>query len=31
MKSTGLKYWQFRYTKPDGREGLIQIGPYPRC
>jgi len=30
IKPTGLKYWQFRYTKPDGREGLIQIGPYPR-
>ncbi|MFM0319747.1 integrase arm-type DNA-binding domain-containing protein [Paraburkholderia nemoris] len=30
VKSTGLKYWQFRYTKPDSREGLIQIGPYPR-
>ncbi|KLU22239.1 integrase [Caballeronia mineralivorans PML1(12)] len=30
VKPTGLKYWQFRYTKPDGREGLIQIGPYPR-
>ena len=30
IKTTGLKYWQFRYTKPDGREGLIQIGPYPR-
>jgi len=25
-----LKYWQFRYTKPDRRAGLIQIGPYPR-
>jgi hypothetical protein len=30
IKPTGLKYWQFRYRKPDGREGLIQIGPYPR-
>jgi integrase len=30
VKPTGLKYWQFRYNKPDGREGLIQIGPYPR-
>ncbi|MEQ5837989.1 integrase arm-type DNA-binding domain-containing protein [Paraburkholderia acidicola] len=30
IRVTGLKYWQFRYTKPDGREGLIQIGPYPR-
>ncbi len=30
IKSNGLKYWQFRYMKPDGREGLIQIGPYPR-
>lgn len=30
VKPTGLKYWQFRYTKPDGREGLVQIGPYPR-
>ncbi|RIV65962.1 tyrosine-type recombinase/integrase [Burkholderia pseudomallei] len=30
VKPTGLKYWQFRYMKPDGREGLIQIGPYPR-
>ncbi|MFM0287924.1 tyrosine-type recombinase/integrase [Paraburkholderia megapolitana] len=30
VKPTGLKYWQFRYTKPDGREGLIQIAPYPR-
>lgn len=30
VKSTGLKYWQFRYTKSDGREGLIQIGPYSR-
>ncbi|RDK01607.1 tyrosine-type recombinase/integrase [Paraburkholderia lacunae] len=30
IKPTGLKYWQFRYAKPDGREGLIQIGPYPR-
>ncbi|MFM0286411.1 tyrosine-type recombinase/integrase [Paraburkholderia megapolitana] len=30
IRTTGLKYWQFRYTKPDGREGLIQIGPYPR-
>ncbi|MFL9871368.1 tyrosine-type recombinase/integrase [Paraburkholderia megapolitana] len=30
VKTTGLKYWQFRYTKSDGREGLIQIGPYPR-
>lgn len=30
VKPNGLKYWQFRYTKPDGREGLIQIGPYPR-
>ncbi|MFD1968293.1 Arm DNA-binding domain-containing protein [Trinickia caryophylli] len=25
VKPNGLKYWQFRYTKPDGREGLIQI------
>jgi len=30
IKPNGLKYWQFRYSKPDGREGLIQIGPYPR-
>ncbi|WP_175772805.1 tyrosine-type recombinase/integrase [Paraburkholderia phenazinium] len=30
VKPTGLKYWQFRYRRPDGREGLIQIGPYPR-
>ncbi|WP_226382759.1 Arm DNA-binding domain-containing protein [Burkholderia mayonis] len=30
VKPNGLKYWQFRYMKPDGREGLIQIGPYPR-
>ncbi|RKP56612.1 tyrosine-type recombinase/integrase [Pararobbsia silviterrae] len=30
IKPDGLKYWQYRYTKPDGREGLIQIGPYPR-
>ncbi|MFM0649003.1 integrase arm-type DNA-binding domain-containing protein [Paraburkholderia bryophila] len=30
IKPNGLKYWQFRYTKPDGREGLIQLGPYPR-
>ena len=30
IKPNGLKYWQFRYMKPDGREGLIQIGPYPR-
>ena len=30
VKPNGLKYWQFRYTKPDGREGLIQIGPYPK-
>ena len=30
IRPTGLKYWQFRYTKPDSREGLIQIGPYPR-
>lgn len=29
IKPNGLKYWQFRYMKPDGREGLIQIGPYP--
>lgn len=29
IKPNGLKYWQFRYLKPDGREGLIQIGPYP--
>jgi len=30
VRPTGLKYWQFRYTKPDGRESSIQIGPYPR-
>ncbi|WP_042299777.1 tyrosine-type recombinase/integrase [Paraburkholderia kururiensis] len=30
VKPNGLRYWQFRYTKPDGREGLIQIGPYPK-
>src|ERR1700761_545977 len=30
VKPDGLRYWQFRYTKPDGREGLVQIGPYPR-
>jgi integrase len=30
VKPDGLKYWQYRYTKPDGRDGLIQIGPYPR-
>ncbi|WP_186131976.1 tyrosine-type recombinase/integrase [Burkholderia gladioli] len=30
VRPTGHKYWQFRYSKPDGREGLIQIGPYPR-
>ena len=30
IKPTGLRYWQFRYTKSAGREGLIQIGPYPR-
>ncbi|WP_186170062.1 tyrosine-type recombinase/integrase [Burkholderia gladioli] len=30
VKPNGLRYWQFRYMKPDGREGLIQIGPYPR-
>lgn len=30
VKPNGLMYWQFRYTKPDGREGLIQIGPYPK-
>lgn len=30
VKSNGLRYWQFRYMKPEGREGLIQIGPYPR-
>lgn len=28
IKSDGGKYWQFRYTKPDGREGLSQIGTY---
>lgn len=27
VKPNGLKYWQFRYTKPDGKEGLIQVGP----
>ncbi|WP_175811881.1 tyrosine-type recombinase/integrase [Burkholderia contaminans] len=30
VRPTGHKYWQYRYSKPDGREGLIQIGPYPR-
>ena len=30
VRPNGLKYWQYRYTKPDRREGLIQIGPYPR-
>ncbi|RQQ98107.1 DUF4102 domain-containing protein [Burkholderia stagnalis] len=30
VKPNGLKYWQFRYMKPNGREGLVQIGPYPR-
>lgn len=30
VKPNGLRYWQFRYTKPDGREGLVQVGPYPR-
>ncbi|AJK45390.1 tyrosine-type recombinase/integrase [Burkholderia plantarii] len=30
VKPNRLKYWQFRYMKPDGREGLLQIGPYPR-
>ncbi|KLU20254.1 integrase [Caballeronia mineralivorans PML1(12)] len=30
VRPTGHKYWQFRYTKPNGRESSIQIGPYPR-
>jgi hypothetical protein len=30
VRPTGHKYWQFRYTKPDGRESSVQIGPYPR-
>lgn len=30
VKPNGLRYWQFRYTKPGGRDGLVQIGPYPR-
>jgi hypothetical protein len=30
VRPTGVRYWQFRYTKPDGRESSIQIGPYPR-
>ncbi|WP_242468248.1 integrase arm-type DNA-binding domain-containing protein [Burkholderia plantarii] len=30
VKPNRLKYWQFRYMKPDGPEGLLQIGPYPR-
>lgn len=30
IKPNGLKYWQYRYTKADRREGLIQLGPYPR-
>ena len=30
VRPTGGKYWQYRYTRPDGKEGLLQIGPYPR-
>jgi hypothetical protein len=24
----GGKYWQFRYAREDGKDGLVQLGPY---
>lgn len=30
VRPTGGKYWQYRYARADGKDGLIQLGPYPK-
>lgn len=29
VKASGVKSWRFKFTRPDGREGLATFGPYP--
>ncbi len=29
VKSSGVKTWRFKFTRPDGREGLATFGNYP--
>lgn len=30
VRPTGGKYWQYRYARADGKDGLVQLGPYPK-